>query len=470
MESGAMDSFTFKKFVQTGVNLVEVGGCDVYHISLITLIHAIYEKLRGSSYVPARDYHVWAQIPCMFEERGLDKIVFELEDYFYIPTPPEEPQVLDMEGVRTTRVYNNKETKVKWIAFKFEKLVKSNPSIDVKVIGDLLRENYKMPVDMHKLYKAKHRSLNELAKEHANCFGYLRRYAYVLNQSNHGVAVHICTQQPQPIFQRIFLSFEPQKVGFLKGIVQACKAYLCQFQADLQRFAYDPVIRCDHVTNNMTEAFNSKLGIVQACKAYLCQFQTDLQRFAYDPVIRCDHVTNNMTEAFNSKLGTHRAASYLDLLEFIRRMVMRKFNERKEVCRGWSSVLPPKVHAKILRHGRESRSLTMIAARNMEYELLGASGGYAMKLRKYNCQCGSWQMSGIPCCHVMAAISHYCGREALKDKVVEFVHSNLTKSAYMQTYVGMIHPIPDQKRWPEVPACILILGHVEHMNPPPRTV
>ncbi|TXG56831.1 hypothetical protein EZV62_018144 [Acer yangbiense] len=460
--------FHFQNFVQTGVNLVEVGKCDVDHISLITLIHAICEKLSGSSDVPTGDYHVWAQIPwsgdkykvgsdsellelfSMFEERGLDKIAFELEDYFYIPTPPEEPQVLDVEGgykplgwcdmeaeqlnyesdsekdddrydedcdedntqfrevpiveeesvdgddgvtqdcmdgfegyqskfddqcftdseleleqvriarlvkgnpfkrmvdgiisfhighifnskehmrdvfkeyviqekvelkrvkndrVRQTyectgdrcgwrahgscmidgvtfmiktllghhnfhRVYNNKEAKVKWIAFKFEKLVKSNPSIDVKVIGDLLRESYKVSVDMHKLYRAKHKALKELVKEHENCFGYLRR---------------------------------------------------------------------------------------------------------------CDHVTNNMIEAFNSMLGTHRAKSYLDLLKFIRRMVMRKFKEINDKCRGWSSVLPPRVHAKILRHGRESRSLTMIAVGNMEYELLGASGGYAVKLREYNC-------------------------------------------------------------------------------------
>ncbi|KAI9181118.1 hypothetical protein LWI28_011636 [Acer negundo] len=34
----------------------------------------------------------------MFEDYGLDKVVFELEDYFYIPTPSEEPQVLDVEG------------------------------------------------------------------------------------------------------------------------------------------------------------------------------------------------------------------------------------------------------------------------------------------------------------------------------------------------------------------------------------
>ncbi|KAK1577047.1 hypothetical protein Q3G72_018627 [Acer saccharum] len=94
------------------------------------------------------------------------------------------------------RIYNNKEAKVKWISSKFEKLVKCNPSIDVKVIGDLLRENYKVSVNIHKLYRAKHRALKELAKEHANCFGNLRRHAYVLNQTNPGVVVHICTQDP----------------------------------------------------------------------------------------------------------------------------------------------------------------------------------------------------------------------------------------------------------------------------------
>ncbi|KAK3185132.1 hypothetical protein Dsin_032418 [Dipteronia sinensis] len=70
----------------------------------------------------------------------------------------------------------------------------------------------------------------------------------------------------------------------------------------------------------------------------------------------------------------------------------------------------------------------------------------------------------------MAAISHYCGKATVKDKVAEFVHSSLNKSAYLQTYVGMIHPIPDKKRLLEVPACMLILGETEVMNPPPRTV
>ncbi|KAK2645005.1 hypothetical protein Ddye_020200 [Dipteronia dyeriana] len=73
------------------------------------------------------------------------------------------------------RVYNNKKTKVKWIASKFKKLVKSNPGIKVKVIGDLLRESFKVSVDIRRLYRVNNRALKELAKDHAQCFGYLRR-------------------------------------------------------------------------------------------------------------------------------------------------------------------------------------------------------------------------------------------------------------------------------------------------------
>ncbi|KAK2658938.1 hypothetical protein Ddye_005471 [Dipteronia dyeriana] len=380
------------------------------------------------------------------------------------------------------RVYHNKKAKVKWIASKFEKLVKSNPSINVRVIGDLLRETYKVSVDICTLYRAKNKALKELAKDHGKCFGYLSRYAFMLNQTNPGVSVHICTQDPQPTFQRIFLSFEPQKVGFLEG----CKPFIgvdgCHLKRPfggvlLSAVSLDansglfPLAVCiceketqdswEWILNNqkiylnylegrkLTFMYDRKKGVIAALEVHfpfahrrycarhiyanlkltyighhykklfwraarssnIYDFKTCMEEigiinpaakhwlmdidpqhwsmYSYDPVIRCDHVTNNMTKAFNSMLSTQRAASYLDLLEFIRRMVMRKFNDRKKECSRWSSVLPPRVHTKILKPSRESRTWTMIAAGNKEYELIGASRGYVVKLREFNCKCGS---------------------------------------------------------------------------------
>ncbi|TXG59801.1 hypothetical protein EZV62_014374 [Acer yangbiense] len=157
-----------------------------------------------------------------------------------------------------------------------------------------------------------------------------------------------------------------------------------------------------------------------------------------------------MTESFNSMLGDHRAAIYLELLEYIIRLVMGKFQQRKVECEKWNLVIPPRINSKILKASRESRLLKMINAGEMEYELMGPDMTCAVKLREYTCACGRWQINGIPCCHAMAAISHYCGRDAVKDKVVEFVHQSLTKSAYMHTYRSMIHPLPDQTMWPDV--------------------
>ncbi|KAI9196221.1 hypothetical protein LWI28_022060 [Acer negundo] len=111
------------------------------------------------------------------------------------------------------------------------------------------------------------------------------------------------------------------------------------------------------------------------------------------------------------------------------RMVMRKFQERKKECEQWNSVLPPKMNVKILKNSKENMMLTIIATGNKEYEILGPNEGYAVNLGKYSCQCGSWQ-----------------------------------------AYKGMIHPIPDQKRWPEILPCLLIEGQTEHIDPPPKTV
>ncbi|KAK3222142.1 hypothetical protein Dsin_009167 [Dipteronia sinensis] len=96
-----------------------------------------------------------------------------------------------------------------------------------------------------------------------------------------------------------------------------------------------------------------------------------------------------MTKAFHSMLGTHRTQTYLQLLKFIRRMVMRKLQERREECEALRDVLPPRVNARILKNSQASRQLTIISAGDQEYELLGLDGTFPMKLKEYYCGCGS---------------------------------------------------------------------------------
>ncbi|KAK2640503.1 hypothetical protein Ddye_028298 [Dipteronia dyeriana] len=162
---------------------------------------------------------------------------------------------------------------------------------------------------------------------------------------------------------------------------------------------------------------------------------------------------------WSSMLGTHRAQTYLQLLEFIRRMVMRKLQERKEECEAWREVLPPRVNARIHKNSQASIQLTIFSYGDKEYELLGPDGTFPMKMKEYYCGCGSWQISGIPCPYTMVVISHSCRRRSLKDWVPNFVHQSLSKSTYIQTYRGMIHPLPDQNMWPTI--------ETDELLPPP---
>ncbi|KAL5787846.1 hypothetical protein ACOSP7_004795 [Xanthoceras sorbifolium] len=113
-------------------------------------------------------------------------------------------------------------------------------------------------------------------------------------------------------------------------------------------------------------------------------------------------------------LGKHRAKTYLCLLEHIRSIVMKRFQDKKEQCATWNSKIPLTVNAKIIKASRKSRLLKMLSTGNREYEL------------------------GVSCSHALAEISHYLQH---RDGIVEFVHPSLTKTAFQQTYASMIHPI-----------------------------
>ncbi|KAK1554438.1 hypothetical protein Q3G72_012147 [Acer saccharum] len=80
------------------------------------------------------------------------------------------------------RVYRSEEARSKWIASKFETIVKNNPNIKCGVIADMLREQFNVIVDAQRLYKAKKRALIVLGREHSECFSHLRRYAFMVQQ------------------------------------------------------------------------------------------------------------------------------------------------------------------------------------------------------------------------------------------------------------------------------------------------
>ncbi|TXG63829.1 hypothetical protein EZV62_010823 [Acer yangbiense] len=459
----------FETYVTINTKVVELGTCDADHISMIVLLHTLSEKQTGSDKVPEDDYSsddeycsdlgdevsdaklVWVIKSNPFKQLVGCLIRFEVgqtHDSVYtlrsLLTDFAIQEVFNFNKVKndknrltwacmtkgcpwrihasnvgddTTmqvktyknehtchRIYKSKEARSKWIAGKFQALVKSNLGIQAGVILDMLKDQFNV---------------------------HLRAYALMVQQCNLGLVAYIHLLEKTSTFQRMFVSFEAQRKGFLEG----CRPFIgidrCHLKCPyggvlLSTIALDansglyPLAYCiceretflnwswfleqlrvflrypdDKPICYMSDRQKGVIGVLKMvsydgqklknlfCKAaktadrfefkkfladigsinlkamkYLAEIEPcHWSRHAFDVSIKCESVTNNMTEAFNSMLKDFRPRTYLQLMEFIRRLVMSRFQLRKDECNTWKTDIPPSVNKKILENSEESRIL-----------------------------------------------------------------------------------------------------------------
>ncbi|KAK3195520.1 hypothetical protein Dsin_026830 [Dipteronia sinensis] len=254
------------------------------------------------------------------------------------------------------------------------------------------RDQFNVVVETQRLYKAKKRALVVLLKEHEASFQHLRPYAIMVQQCNPGSAAYIHLLDKTSTFQRMFVSFEAQKKSFLMG----CRPFLgidgCHLKGPyggviLSRIGLDannslyPLAYCIckgeiflswswfleqlqvflKFSDDKPICFMRLKGVIGALKmkwprasiryiantfhvsllyALFYVMLLILSMHAFDASIKCESVTNNMIEAFNSILKDFRPMTYLQLMEFIRRLVMSRFQLRKDERNTWKTDIP----------------------------------------------------------------------------------------------------------------------------------
>lgn len=60
------------------------------------------------------------------------------------------------------------------------------------------------------------------------------------------------------------------------------------------------------------------------------------------------------------------------------------------------------------------------------------------------CDCKGWQISGVPCKHVLACIL------VNRLEVFNYIHESISKMMYLKTYSSFICLVADQALWSEV--------------------
>ncbi|KAG7563817.1 Zinc finger SWIM-type [Arabidopsis suecica] len=120
----------------------------------------------------------------------------------------------------------------------------------------------------------------------------------------------------------------------------------------------------------------------------------------------CEDVDNNATESFNSTIVKARAKALVPMLETIRRQAMRRITKRNLKIEKWKKKLS-EYASDILEEEKEDAmrcELTKGTHGKYEVHLDGNSHYVDLTLGKWECSCGKWQITGIPCEHAYAAI------------------------------------------------------------------
>ncbi|CAI9274616.1 unnamed protein product [Lactuca saligna] len=145
----------------------------------------------------------------------------------------------------------------------------------------------------------------------------------------------------------------------------------------------------------------------------------------------CDAYENDISESFNLVIDLARKRPLLTMLEEIRIYGMERMYRMLLEGQSWGNLkICPYIRLKISKLKKQQRI---------------GNDGYVVDLNNNTCGCRSWQVSGIPCVHAVAAIS-YLNRNA-KDYVAPWFHTAMFLTCCKHT----INPLNGSSMWPEAP-------------------
>lgn len=170
----------------------------------------------------------------------------------------------------------------------------------------------------------------------------------------------------------------------------------------------------------------------------------------FSQIPKCDMQLNNLCEVFNSKIVEARDKPILTMCEMIRKYLMTRIVKNGEQMANYRGPICPRAQDKLQLNkveGRDSRT-TVCGGNKFEINLHGKQ--YKVDLERQTCSCFKWELTGIPCCHVVAAILHK------KLKPENYVNACYHTSTYLRIYSHLLLPTNGSELWPKALGSIVL--------------
>lgn len=164
--------------------------------------------------------------------------------------------------------------------------------------------------------------------------------------------------------------------------------------------------------------------------------------FSFYP--KCDVLMNNLSESFNSTILLARDKPIITMLEWIRSYLMGRFAALKEKLSKYPGNVMPKPRRRLDREIEKSGNWLATWGGDLKFQVAHTlfTDRFIVDLKSGSCSCRFWELVGIPCRHVVAAITYRGGAPE------RYVHKYYLRESYELCYGQSISPINGQNKWP----------------------
>nr|XP_043627818.1 uncharacterized protein LOC122599378 [Erigeron canadensis] len=157
---------------------------------------------------------------------------------------------------------------------------------------------------------------------------------------------------------------------------------------------------------------------------------------------KCDYITNNISEAFNSWIGEFRYQPILDLLDSIREKLMKRFDRKRRIVMKWNDTLFPKAKKYLNNISKNLGEYEVSRTSDTQAEVTYKTKRWDVNLLERKCSCRVWQVKGLPCVHAAAFIAFT--RDTDWDK---YVDPYFTIEKFKEAYALEIGTISGKDQW-----------------------
>ncbi|XP_021716628.1 uncharacterized protein LOC110684479 [Chenopodium quinoa] len=166
-------------------------------------------------------------------------------------------------------------------------------------------------------------------------------------------------------------------------------------------------------------------------------------RAFYTPMSCCDSVDNNMSELFNAYILKWRHKPIISMLKDIRESLMDILHKKRDMIKERDLSLCPRIQQQLEKHKVWARGWNAFWDGGFCYEVRhGATQTkYVVNLSDRTCSCNAWQVSGIPCKHVVVAIWNKV------DQPEQYVNDFFKKHTYAKAYDHLFEPLNSPQEW-----------------------